>query len=84
MMKFSGSASVSPVSARFSVEGPFRRNSHSYFVSFRASTFGLLVKASNPSVESFYFADFTSKFNFRLGKRDRLYLTLFFRKGCLH
>ena len=82
MKKFSGSASISPVSTRFSVEGPFKRNSSSYFVSFRVSTFGLLVKAANPSVESFYFADFTSKFNFKLGQRDRLYLTLFSGKDA--
>ncbi len=77
MRKFSGSASISPVSTRFSVEGPFRKESSSYFVAFRVSTFGLLVKAANPSVENFYFADFTSKFNFKIGQRDRLYLTLF-------
>ncbi len=82
MNKFSGSASISPVSTRFNIEGPFRKEASSYFVSFRISTFGLLVKAANPSVESFYFADFTSKFNFRLGKRDRLYLTLFAGKDA--
>jgi hypothetical protein len=75
-------ASVSPVSTRFSAEGPFRKNYSSYFVSFRISTFGLLAKAANPSIESFYFADFTSKFNFRLGKRDRLFLTLFAGKDA--
>jgi hypothetical protein len=77
MSHFSGSASVSPVSSRFSVEGPLKKDASSYFVSFRGSTFGLLVKANNPSVENFYFTDFTSKFNLKLGQRDRLYLTLF-------
>jgi hypothetical protein len=82
LMKFSGSSSISPVSSRFSVEGPFKKNASSYFVSFRVSTFGLLVKAANPNVETFYFADFNSKFNFRLGKRDRIYLTLFTGKDA--
>jgi hypothetical protein len=82
MRKFSGSASIGPVSTRFSVEGPFRKEASSYFISFRISTFGLLVKAANPSVETFYFADFTSKFNIRLGQRDRLYLTLFAGKDA--
>ena len=83
MKRFSGSASISPVSTRFSVEGPFRKDASSFFVSFRLSTFGLLVKAANPDVENFYFADFTSKFNIKLGRRDRLYLTLFSGKDAL-
>jgi hypothetical protein len=77
MRRFSGSASLSPVSTRFSLEGPLRKDASSYFFSFRVSTLGLLVKAANPSVENFYFTDFTSKFNLKLGKRDRLFLTLF-------
>jgi hypothetical protein len=32
---------------------------------------------SSPAVEDFYFTDFNAKFNIRLGKRDRLFLTLF-------
>ena len=77
MERFSGNANLSPVSTRFCVEGPFKRNVSSYFLSFRISTFGLLVKALNPNVETFYFADFTSRFNFKLGQRNRLYLTVF-------
>jgi hypothetical protein len=77
MRRFSGNATLSPVSSRFSLEGPLKKEASSYFVSFRGSTFGLLIKALNPSVESFYFTDFTTKFNLKLGKRDRLYLTLF-------
>jgi hypothetical protein len=77
MKRFSGSASLGPVSTRFSVEGPLKKDASSYFVSFRVSTFGLLVKAANPTVEKFRFSDFTTKFNLKMGKRDRLYLTLF-------
>jgi len=77
MERFGGNASISPVSTRFSVEGPFKKETSSFFLSARISTFGLLVRALNPSVQQFYFADFNTKFNLRLGKRDRLYLTLF-------
>ena len=83
MRKFSGTASISPVSSRFSVEGPFKKEISSYFLSFRFSTFGLYVKASNPTIEQFNFIDFTSKFNIKLGQRDRLYLTLFAGKDAL-
>jgi hypothetical protein len=82
LQRFSGNASIGPVSTRFSLEGPFRKNSSSWFLSFRVSTFGLLVKAANPSVDNFYFTDFTSKFNFRLGPRDRIFITLFAGKDA--
>ena len=82
MNHISGSASLSAASTRFSLEGPFRKQSSSWFLSFRVSTIGLLVKAVNPSVERFFFADFTSKFNIKLGQRDRLYLTLFSGKDA--
>jgi len=82
MKRFSGSASLGPVSTRFSVEGPFKKDASSYFISFRVSTLGLFVKAANPTVESFHFSDFTSRFNVRMGKRDRLYLTLFSGKDA--
>ncbi len=77
LQRFGGNASISPVSTRFSVEGPFKKDASSFFLSARISTFGLLVKSLNPTVQQFYFADFNTKFNLRLGKRDRLYLTLF-------
>ena len=77
MQQFSGSTSLGPVSTRISVEGPFKKNASSYFLSVRRSTFGYFVKILNPSVEDFHFTDFTAKFNVKLGKRDRLFLTLF-------
>lgn len=77
MQKLAGSASVSPISARFSLEGPFKKDISSWFLSLRLSTFGALIKAAEPSIEKFYFTDFNAKFNFRLGSRNRIYLTLF-------
>jgi len=82
MRRFSGNVNLSPVSARFSVEGPFKKDASSYFISYRISTIGLLVKAANTGVEKFHFADFTSRFNLKLGQRDRLYLTLFSGKDA--
>lgn len=77
MQQFSGSANIGPVSTRISIEGPFKKDASSYFLSVRRSTFGYIVKLLNPSVEDFHFTDFTAKFNVKLGKRDRLFLTLF-------
>jgi hypothetical protein len=77
MQRFSGSAGISPVSTRLSLEGPFKKDASSWFVSIRRSQFGFFVKKINPAVEDFYFTDFNAKCNIRLGKRDRLFLTLF-------
>jgi len=77
MQRFSGSASTGFVSTRISLEGPFKKDASSWFLSVRRSTFGYFVKKLNPSVEDLYFTDFTAKFNVKLGKRDRLFLTLF-------
>ncbi|MBI9067659.1 MAG: TonB-dependent receptor [Salinivirgaceae bacterium] len=83
MEKFSGSSSIGLVSARISVEGPIKKEASSFFTSFRRSYFGVLVKAGYPKVKDFYFNDFTSKFNLRLGKKDRLFLTLYNGKDIL-
>ncbi len=77
MQKFSGSGSIGLVATRMSFEGPLKKNSSSYFVSFRRSHLGMFIKKAAPNIDEFFFSDFTSKFNFTLGKRDRLYLTLY-------
>lgn len=77
MQNFSGSSSIGYISTRASLEGPFKKNSSSYFVSFRRSLFGMFIKKAAPSVQDFYFTDFTAKFNVKLGQRDRLFITFF-------
>lgn len=77
MKKFSGSGSVGLVSTRLSFEGPFKKNSSSYFISFRRSHLGMFIKAAQPDIEEFFFRDFTGKCNIKLGDKDRLYLTLY-------
>jgi hypothetical protein len=80
MQRLSGSAGIGPVSTRLSLEGPFKKDASSWFISLRRSQFGFFIKKLNPAVEDFYFTDFNAKFNIRLGKRDRLFLTLFSSK----
>ncbi len=82
MQRFSGSAGIGLVSSRLSVEGPFRKNKSSYFVSVRRSHFGFLAKKMNENITDFHFTDFTAKLNFILGKRDRIFLTLFSGKDA--
>jgi hypothetical protein len=77
MQKISGNLSTDPVSTRISIEGPIKKDTSSYFVSFRRSQFGILARKLNPSISDFFFRDFTAKFNFKLKQKDRIFLTLF-------
>ncbi|MDA3891515.1 MAG: TonB-dependent receptor [Salinivirgaceae bacterium] len=77
MERFSGSGSLGLASTRFSIEGPIKKQSSSYFVSYRRSHFGMFIKAAQPNIKDFYFTDFTAKVNLRLGKKDRLFLTMY-------
>jgi hypothetical protein len=77
MERFSGSASVGLVATRLSIEGPLKKQQSSYFVSYRRSHLGALIMGIQPNIKELYFTDFTTKFNIRLGKKDRLFLTLY-------
>jgi hypothetical protein len=82
MQRFSGSAGIGFITSRLSAEGPFKKNKSSYFISFRRSHFGFFIKKLNKNITDFQFTDFTAKFNFIIGKRDRLFLTLFSGKDA--
>lgn len=77
MNDFSAAGSLGILSGRLSVEGPFRKGKSSYFISYRRSYFDRFLKPFAPNLKALYFSDFSSKFNFRLGPRDRLFVTLY-------
>lgn len=77
MQRLSGSASIGLVSTRYRLEGPFKKNASSFFLSYRRSHFGMLFKSALPAIQDFYFNDFTSKLNFKLGDKDRLFITFY-------
>jgi len=75
--KFSASGAVGVISGRISMEGPIKKGHSSWFVSFRRSYFDTWLKNLVPNLNSLFFYDFTSKFNLKLGARDRLFITLY-------
>lgn len=77
MEKFSGMASLGLLSGMLNIEGPFKRESSSYFLSYRRSHFGNLLKVAQPTLQDFYFDDFTMKINTRIGQKNRLYFTVY-------
>ncbi len=72
---FGGSTGI--ISLRGTVEGPIKKDAHSVFLSFRRSYFDAWLKQSNDNLEDLYFYDLTTKLNFRLGPRDRLFFTFY-------
>jgi hypothetical protein len=75
--QFSASGNIGLISARGTIEGPIKKESSSYFLSFRRSYFDEYIKPSQPNLNNLYFNDFTAKLNFKVGDNNRLYFTLY-------
>jgi hypothetical protein len=75
--KFAMSGDIGLISARGTVEGPIKKESSSFFISYRKSYFDAYLKPSMPSLEGMYFYDFTTKLNLKLGPKDRLFFTVY-------
>ena len=74
--KFEGLGNINFISASLSVEGPIKKDKGSFILSGRRSYpdlyFGRVVDAG------FFFYDVNLKTNYRIGKRDRLYWSIYF------
>jgi hypothetical protein len=55
MEQFGGSASLGLVAARLTLEGPFKKQASSYFISYRRSYLGALIKSASPNIKDFFF-----------------------------
>ena len=73
--KFEFGAAFNPLLSRFSIEGPVAKGKSSFFASFRHSTFQWLYKQSNPNLD-LRFNDFSFKWNWRIGDKNRLFFTV--------
>ena len=72
------SASVGILSAKIEADGPINHSGSSYLAAARISYLNLFIKASGKySKNSLGFYDINTKFNFRLGDKDLLSLSLF-------
>jgi hypothetical protein len=79
--EFEGSAGISPVTTHFMVEGPLKKDTLSYILSFRNTysnwIFGLLPNATlNKSRASFY--DLNGKITYDLNKSDKIEAASYF------
>jgi len=84
--EYGGKLSLGLLTAKASVQGPIIKNRASFFVSYRRSLTDLYLPkitkiiAERDSVDGFSnysFYDLNAKVNFRIGKKDRIYLSYY-------
>ena len=76
--KYGVNGGVGLISSRLTVEGPIVKDKSSFLISGRRTYADLFLKLSdNEQINSnqLFFYDFNAKLNYRLGEKDRLYLS---------
>ena len=87
MKEYHADATVSIIASKLTVEGPIVEDKASFMLSARRTYLDLLIKplisqanSNNPDVTTdprYYFYDLNGKLNWRIGAKDRLYLSAF-------
>jgi outer membrane cobalamin receptor len=82
--KIKGSAGVSLISSRLTVEGPINEDA-TFMVSGRRMYLDLLMPLADPDGEAprYYFYDFNAKVNSRLSESDRIFVSGYFGRDVL-
>lgn len=80
--EFHGNAMIGLVAAKASVEGPIKRDTSSYLVSFRRFMYDIITRPLSKIVfgnvsEGYTFFDFNAKLKFRLSEKDEMFLSLY-------
>ena len=83
--KFKIKGGLGLISSRLTFEGPIVKDKGSFIVSFRRTYIDVLMKTFIPksspfSGSGYYFYDFNLKANYRLGKKDKLFLSGYYGK----
>ncbi len=83
--KFRVKGGVGLISSRLTIEGPIKKDKGSFIISARRTYIDVLMKAFIPKTSSFagtsyYFYDLNFKANYRLGKKDKIYLSGYYGK----
>ena len=87
MKEYHADATVSIISSKLTVEGPIVKDKASFMLSARRTYLDLIINpilsqanSGNPDVTTdprYYFYDLNGKLNWRIGSKDRLYLSAF-------
>ncbi len=83
MKKFQGEGGIGSIAARFSLQGPIKKDKSSFILSGRRTYIDALAKpfikkGSQFDGSGYYFYDLNAKFNYRFSSNDRLYLSGYF------
>ncbi|MDP4797483.1 MAG: TonB-dependent receptor [Crocinitomicaceae bacterium] len=83
--KFKIKGGLGVISSRITVEGPLKKDKGSFIVSGRRTYIDLIMKAAIPDSSPFagsgyYFYDLNLKLNYRLGPKDRIFLSGYYGK----
>lgn len=78
MERLGGSGSIGLLSAKLNVEGPIVSDRLSFYVAARRTYFDQFLKLTDKFKNTtLYFYDLNAKLNWRIGGRDRLFVSLF-------
>lgn len=73
---FGFSGKMDPIAVGYTFDGPFTKEKSSYFVSFRKSQINALF-GRYLTTEKVSFYDVHTKFNFKMGRKNRIFLSLY-------
>ena len=80
--KFGAEGGISLISSRLTLEGPIKKDTSSFIISARRTYFDVLAKpyidTTSFAGSGYYFYDLTTKANYTLSKKDRLFLSGYF------
>ncbi len=80
MKNFSFSGGLGIISSRLTIEGPIVKDHGSFIVSGRRTYADLVYSAIDPEFRgsTLYFYDLNAKANYKIGKKDRIYISGYF------
>jgi hypothetical protein len=82
--RYNVSGGLGLISSKLNVEGPIVKDKGSFLVTGRRTYADLFLKASERfKNNTLYFYDLNAKANYRIGKKDRLYLSGYFGRDVL-
>ncbi len=83
--KYSISGGLGIISSRLTVEGPIVKNKGSFIASGRRTYADLFLKLTKKDFKDnrLYFYDFNAKANYKLGKKDKVFLSGYFGRDLL-
>ena len=83
--RFKAKGGIGAISSRLTIEGPLKKDKGSFIISGRRTYLDVIMKAAIPDTSpfagsSYFFYDLNLKMNYKLGDKDKLYLSGYYGK----